>query len=550
MHDTDSVSALAPTPALPRKGREQGHYMLTNQAASASATSPSPAPDSSLAVQMLEICKRFGAVLANSDVNLSVRQGTVHGIVGENGAGKSTLMSVLYGFYRADSGQIFINGQRVAIANAHDAIAHGIGMVHQHFMLVDTLNAIENVMLGAEPHVLLDKAAAVVRQRLQALMLSTGLKVALDVPVGELPVGDQQRLEILKALYRGARILILDEPTAVLTPQETEQLFGVLTLLRSQGTTIILITHKLKEVMRLCDDVTVMRGGKAVARVAIADTSIDQLVEAMVGRKVATGRAAGAAQALGAIKLQATNISLKDSAGVLRLDGIDLQLRAGEIVGIAGVSGNGQSELLEVLSGLCAPSAGQMSIEGHTFSASAWLHPTEARLLKIAHVPEDRHARAMVMDFDAWESAVLGYEALPAYSRWGCMLRGRMRAATRAMMERFDVRPRNAQLQSSKFSGGNQQKLVLARELGQTPHVLLVGQPTRGVDIGAIEFIYSQLRALRAQGCAVLVLSSELDEILALSDRVVVMCQGRITGELPIDACSENRLGILMTGGA
>ena len=498
---------------------------------------------------MVGICKRFGAVLANTDVDLSVRSGTVHGIVGENGAGKSTLMSVLYGFYRADSGQIFINGHRVAIANAHEAIAHGIGMVHQHFMLVDTLSAIENVMLGAEPHVLLGKADRVVRQRMQDLMLSTGLKVALDVPVGELPVGDQQRLEILKALYRGARILILDEPTAVLTPQETEQLFGVLMLLRSQGTTIILITHKLKEVMRLCDDATVMRAGRVVARVAIADTSADQLAEKMVGRKVATGRRVGAAQALGDVKLQASNLSLKDSLGVLRLDSIDLQLRAGEIVGIAGVSGNGQSELLEVLSGLRAPTSGQLSVAGRNFSAGAWLNPTEARQLKLAHVPEDRQARAMVMDFYAWESAVLGYEALPAYSRWCWMLGGRMRAATRRMMEQFDVRPRNAQLQSSKFSGGNQQKLVLARELGQVPQVLLVGQPTRGVDIGAIEFIYNQLLALRAQGCAVLVLSSELDEILALSDRVVVMCQGRITGELSIDACSENRLGVLMTGG-
>ena len=500
------------------------------------------------AVQMTGICKRFGAVLANNDVDLNVQPATVHGIVGENGAGKSTLMSVLYGFYIAESGQIAINGQAVVIANAHDAIAHGIGMVHQHFMLVDTLNAIENVMLGAEPHVLLSRADEVVRQRLQALMTSTGLKVALDVPVGQLPVGDQQRLEILKALYRGARILILDEPTAVLTPQEAEQLFGVLRVLRSQGTTIILITHKLKEVMHLCDDVTVMRGGKVALRVAIADTSTDQLAQAMVGRKVATGRVAGSARHVGDVKLAASNINLTDAQGVQRLQGIDLQLRAGEIVGVAGVSGNGQSELLEVLSGLLAPTSGQLSLAGQQFEASAWLTPTQARNLGLAHVPEDRQARAIVMDFAAWESAVLGYEALPNYSRWGWMLGQRMRTATQAMLERFDVRPRNAQLQSAKFSGGNQQKLVLARELGQAPQVLLVGQPTRGVDIGAIEFIYGQLRALKSQGCAVLVLSSELDEILALADRVVVMCQGRITGELAIDACSENQLGVLMTG--
>ncbi len=500
------------------------------------------------AVQMTGICKRFGAVLANNEVDLTVQPGTVHGIVGENGAGKSTLMSVLYGIYTAGSGQIAINGQPVLIGNAHDAIAHGIGMVHQHFMLVDTLNAIENVMLGAEPHVLLTRANDVVRQRLQALMTLTGLNVALDIPVGQLPVGDQQRLEILKALYRGARILILDEPTAVLTPQEAEQLFDVLRLLRSQGTTIILITHKLKEVMRLCDDVTVLRGGKVALRVAIADTSTDQLAEAMVGRKVATGRAAGSAHHTGDVRLAANNINLTDAQGVQRLQGIDLQLRAGEIVGVAGVSGNGQSELLEVLSGLLAPTSGTLCMAGQRFDASAWLTPTQARHLGLAHVPEDRQARAMVMDFAAWESAVLGYEALPSYNRWGWILGRRMRTATETMMQRFDVRPRNAQLRTAKFSGGNQQKLVLARELGQAPRVLLVGQPTRGVDIGAIEFIYSQLRELKAQGCAVLVLSSELDEILALADRVVVMCQGRITGELAIDACSENKLGVLMTG--
>ena len=381
-------------------------------------------------------------------------------------------------------------------------------------------------------------------------MASTGLKVALDVPVGDLPVGDRQRLEILKALYRGARILILDEPTAVLTPQEAVQLFGVLDLLRSQGTTIILITHKLKEVMQLCDDVTVMRAGRVVACVGIADTSIDQLAEAMVGRKVATGRASHDAVNPGAVKLAASNISLTDALGVQRLERIDLQLRAGEIVGLAGVSGNGQSELLEVLCGLAAPTTGQLMVAGYRFDADAWLTPTRARSLGLAHVPEDRQARAMVMDFAAWESAVLGYEALPVYSHWGWMLGKRMRSATAHMMDRFDVRPRRLQLQSSKFSGGNQQKLILARELGQAPQVLLVGQPTRGVDIGAIEFIYSQLRALRAQGCAVLVLSSELDEILALADRVVVMCQGRITGELPIGSCTENQLGVLMTGGA
>ena len=498
---------------------------------------------------MVGIHKRFGPVLANTDVNLRVVQGTVHGIVGENGAGKSTLMSVLYGFYSSDSGAIKVSGQPATIRNSHEAIALGIGMVHQHFMLVDTLTALENVMLGAEPHVLLHKAEVLVRTKLLALMDSTGLRVDLDALVADLSVGDRQRLEILKTLYRGARILILDEPTAVLTPQETEQLFGVLALLRTQGTTILLITHKLKEVMRLCDFVTVMRQGRVVQDVAITDTSIESLAEAMVGRKVQMGRQGDTGKAPGEVLLRARGVVVRDALKVVRLHGLDIELKAGEIVGVAGVSGNGQSEILEVLSGLLAPGAGRLEVGANRFEAGAWIDPRTARQLGVAHVPEDRHERAMVMSFEAWESAVLGYEWLPLYCRQGWMNHPHMHAATVDMMERFDVRPRNEKLLSASFSGGNQQKLVLARELGQAPGVLLVGQPTRGVDIGAIEFIYAQLRAMRDAGCAVMVVSSELDEILALADRVIVMNQGRIAGELPIAECTETRLGMLMIGG-
>ncbi len=496
---------------------------------------------------MKGIHKRFGAVAANVDVNLSVRTGTVHGIVGENGAGKSTLMSVLYGFYAADSGSIKVFGKSATIKNADDAIALGIGMVHQHFMLVDTLTALENVMLGAEPHWQLQRATALVRQKLDALMLSTGLQVKLDALVADLAVGDRQRLEILKALYRGAKVLVLDEPTAVLTPQETDQLFEVLKGLRAQGTTILLITHKLREVMNLCDQVTVMRAGRVVAEVPIVQASIEGLAEAMVGRKVNIGRVDAGVKTEGQVVLDAQGLTAIDALQVTRLHNFGIQLRAGEIVGIAGVSGNGQSELLEVLSGLLSPKSGSLQIGTTRFESGQWLEPQPARELGIAHVPEDRHARAMVMQFGAWESAVLGYERLPAYSRQGWMLHDNMKASTSAMMEQFDVRPRNAALRSNKFSGGNQQKLVLARELGQVPKVLLVGQPTRGVDIGAIEFIYGQLRAMRDAGCAVLVVSSELDEILALADRVIVMNQGRMTGQLPIGECTEAGLGILMT---
>jgi general nucleoside transport system ATP-binding protein len=513
---------------------------------------PAPAPqDDDWALHLAHIHKRFGEVQANSDVSLQVRAGTIHGLVGENGAGKSTLMSILYGLHQPDLGSITVFGQAARLRSAQDAIARGIGMVHQHFMLVDNLSALDNVMLGAEPHVLLRPAAAAVRAQLAGLMQSTGLHVDLDARVDTLSVGDRQRLEILKALFRGARLLILDEPTAVLTPQETEQLFEVLSALRARGTTIVLITHKLKEVLRACDRITVMRAGQVVHECAAAEASLESLAQAMVGRKVQLGRTAGPVQGEGPPRLQAEGLALTDARGVQRLHRIDLVLRAGEIVGVAGVAGNGQSELLEVLAGLRAPQQGTLVVGDVRFAAPhAWLDPRTARRLGLAHVPEDRQARALVMDFRAWESAVLGYEHLPRYSRRGFMQRARLRRDTAAMMERFDVRPRHPDTVSAQFSGGNQQKLVLARELGQAPRVLLVGQPTRGVDIGAIEFIHGQLCALREAGCAMLLVSSELDEILSLADRVLVMNQGRISGSLPIAECSETRLGILMASGA
>jgi simple sugar transport system ATP-binding protein len=499
---------------------------------------------------MRHIDKRFGAVHANRDAALTVAAGTVHGIVGENGAGKSTLMSILYGFYQADGGEIDIEGRAARIASSRQAIALGIGMVHQHFMLVDTLSALDNVMLGAEPGWRLHGARAQVRARLQALMRETGLAVQLDTLVAELPVGERQRLEILKALVRGARILILDEPTAVLTPQETEQLFDTLRGLRARGTTVLLITHKLKEIMALCDAVTVMRAGQVVLDCAIRHTSLDGLAQAMVGRRVNLGREGGA-QAGGAVLLQAQGLAWADALGVPRLAGVSLTLRAGEIVGVAGVSGNGQSELLDALSGLLTPAQGELRLGAEVFTPGRWLTPRRARELRLAHVPEDRHRRGLVLPFAAWESSVLGYQHRPRYSRRGWMRQRQVRQDCAAMMERFDVRPRDVELRSSKFSGGNQQKLVLAREAQadeRAPQVLLVGQPTRGVDIGAIEFIHGRLRAMRDAGGAVLLVSSELDEILALSDRVLVMHAGRVVGELPIEQCSESALGRLMGG--
>ncbi|HSW09257.1 ABC transporter ATP-binding protein [Aquabacterium sp.] len=499
---------------------------------------------------MDRINKRFGAVQANKDVTLTVAPATVHGIVGENGAGKSTLMSILYGFYHADSGSISVEGKTAQITGSREAIALGIGMVHQHFMLVEPLSALDNIMLGAEPDWRLQPARAQVRSKLEALMQDTGLQVRLDTPVEELPVGERQRLEILKALYRGARILILDEPTAVLTPQETEALFVTLRHLRSQGTTILLITHKLKEILALCDVVTVMRAGAVVLDCNIADTSIDKLAEAMVGRRVNLGRDASASRArAGEPLLTAEGLRWQDVMGVVRLADVSLTLRAGEIVGIAGVSGNGQSELLEALAGMHVPDQGRLKLGSETFAPGRWLDPARARSLGLAHVPEDRHRCGLVLPFEAWESAVLGHQTLGRFSSaWGWMKQALMRNDTAKMMEQYDVRPRNPQLRSSKFSGGNQQKLVLAREAIVAPKVLLVGQPTRGVDIGAIEFIHGRLRAMRDAGGAVLVVSSELDEILALADRVLVMDRGRIAGELPIEDCTEQALGCLMAG--
>lgn len=507
------------------------------------------------AVRLHGISKRFGAVQANREVSFDIAAGSVHGLVGENGAGKSTLMAILYGYYQADAGTIEIDGRPARITDSHQAIALGIGMVHQHFMLVDTLSALDNVMLGAEPGFMLTRAKRRVREQLEALMAETGLHVRLDALVADLPVGELQRLEILKALFRGARVLILDEPTAVLTPQETQQLFETLRKLKARGTTLILITHKLKEVMALCDRVTVMRAGQVVHGCEIAETSEEGLAEAMVGRKVNLGRVAGAAAAAAEQppRLLARGLRWRDAQGVTRLADVDLKLNAGEIVGVAGVSGNGQSELLDVLSGMAAPEAGTLELGGARFTAGRWLDPRRARELKLAHVPEDRQACGLVMGFPAWESAALGYQDQAQYRAAPLgvgMRQAWLRDQTAQMMERFDVRPRNALLGSSKFSGGNQQKLILAREIAQAPAVLLVGQPTRGVDIGAIEFIHGQLRALRDAGCAVLLVSSELDEILALADRVLVMNGGRITGELGIAECDEKRLGLLMAAQA
>lgn len=503
---------------------------------------------SDLAIELRGISKRFGAVRANQDIDLAVRRGSIHGIVGENGAGKSTLMSILYGFYQADSGEVLINGKKVSINSSHDAIDVGIGMVHQHFMLVDTFTVLENVMLGAEGHALIAQSAAKARAELQRLADEYQLSVHVDTLVSELPVGEQQRTEILKALYRHAEILILDEPTGVLTPQEADQLFKVLRSLKDRGVTIILITHKLREIMDITDTVSVLRLGEMVAHRVTAETSMGELAELMVGRKLET-RDFHRTEPLAAdtpVGIDVKNLSLVDRFGATRLDKVSFQVRCGEILGVAGVAGNGQSKLLEVLSGISQLSDGQFEINGHVTNIDAGLDPAEMRKIGVHHVPEDRLKLGLVKAFSAAESSVLGYQRDIKFNWRGLLQFDVIRNACKTLMQGFDVRPGDPKLRSGSFSGGNQQKLILARELEKAPTVLLVGQPTRGVDIGAIELIHEKIVAMRDEGCAVLLVSVELDEIMALSDRIIVMFEGRIVGEVEGRRANKTELGLMM----
>jgi simple sugar transport system ATP-binding protein len=498
------------------------------------------------AIELIRINKSFGQVHANKDVSLKVERGAIHGIVGENGAGKSTLMSILYGFYEADSGEIRINGEPVAIRSPADAIRAGIGMVHQHFMLVEPLTVLENVMLGAEGGSLLRAGARRARAELARLSADYGLEIDVDARVGDLSVGLQQRVEILKALYRGADILILDEPTAVLTPAEADALFGLLRALKEQGKTVILITHKLREIMAVTDKVSVMRRGQMVGTLVTAETNPPLLAEAMVGRRVLL-KVEKTPRAPGPPALEVENLSVIDQRGVLRVANATFTVHAGEIVGIAGVAGNGQSELLEAISGMRRPVLGGIKVDGRAIPHREH-DPHRLRALGVLHVPEDRLRTGLVPSFEAFESAVLGFSDDRRLGPGPLLSHRRMVRDLAAKMEHYDVRPQAPRLRTSKFSGGNQQKIVLAREIERHPRVLLVGQPTRGVDIGAIEFIHRRLLDLRDQGVAILLVSVELEEVMALSDRILAMCGGDITGERQAAETNEQDLGLLMAG--
>jgi general nucleoside transport system ATP-binding protein len=496
------------------------------------------------AIDLIGIDKRFGAVHANNNVSLSIAKSSIHGIIGENGAGKSTLMSILFGFYAADKGEIHVNGTPVKIKSSTDAISLGIGMVHQHFMLVDTFTVLENVILGSEGAALIGPALTKARAELKRLADEYQLDVDPDAIVGELPVGLQQRVEILKALYKSADVLILDEPTGVLTPDEADHLFRILQQLRDQGKTVILITHKLREIMAITDHVSVMRRGEMVATKETSKTSVEELAELMVGRRVLLHVEKGKSIP-GEVVLDVRNLVWRDRKGTPRVDGVSLQVRKGEIVGIAGVSGNGQSELLDVITGIARATSGQVIFEGE--DVTLLNDPSILRQRGMAHVPEDRQHRGLITSFSAAESAILGWQNDPKLGRSYHLNYNAVIAQCQKQMQEFDVRPADPLLKSSKFSGGNQQKLILAREIGSNPDLLIVGQPTRGVDIGAIEFIHKRLIALRDQGKAILLVSVELDEIRSLSDRILVMFAGRVMGELDSTA-DERECGLLMAG--
>jgi simple sugar transport system ATP-binding protein len=501
-----------------------------------------------LAVDMRQITKKFPLVLANDKVDFAVRQGEIHALVGENGAGKSTLVNILYGLLRPDRGTIHINGQTVRMSDPGDAINLGIGMVHQHFMLIPPFTVAENVVLGQEPSsggvVDIRRANRIVRE----LSEQYGLKVDPTAKVESLSVGIEQRIEIIKVLYRGAEILILDEPTAVLTPQEVDELFDIMRSLKDQGKTIIFISHKLQEVMAISDTVTVMRRGKVAGTVSIQDTSRQAIATMMVGRQVLF-RVQRTQAEPGTVVLTVEHLNARDNKNLPALRDISFDIREGEILGIAGVEGNGQSELVEVLTGLRQAQNGQVKLNGQVITNYT---PRAIRESGACHIPEDRHRRGLVLDFSVAQNMVLGIHYRSPYVRNMLLdvinFRAIREKAQRLLAE-FDIRPPDQENPAGNLSGGNQQKVIVARELDQDPRLLIAAQPTRGVDVGSIEFIHQRLLQARDNGKAVLLISADLEEILSLSDRIAVIYEGRIVGILDPAEATEARLGLMMTGG-
>jgi general nucleoside transport system ATP-binding protein len=497
-----------------------------------------------LVLEMRGIRKEFPGVVANDGVSFDVRRGEVHALLGENGAGKSTLMNILYGLYRPDGGEIRLNGKPISFSSAREAIQSGIGMVHQHFMLIPVMTVAENIVLGIEPHkgLLLDESGA--EQRVRELSEQFGLVVEPDALVSDITVGQEQRVEILKALYRGADLLILDEPTAVLTPQEAEELFEIIRSLQADGKSIIFISHKLNEVLEIADRITVLRRGKTIETVPREGATEESLARAMVGREVLLRVEKEPAKA-GEVLLEVRDLHVLDDRGLEKVRGISFDVRAGEIVGIAGVDGNGQTELIDALTGLQRIESGTVRIAGHELS-----HTTARAALDlgIGHIPEDRQRRGLVLEFTIAENIALHDYAKPPSARFGWLFPSRLVSRARTLIKEFDVRGGGPLTRAGGLSGGNQQKVVAAREIARDPAVLIAAQPTRGLDVGAIEYLHRRLVTERDQGRAILLVSLELDEILSLSDRILVVYEGQIVGEHEGEV-SEQEIGLEMLGG-
>lgn len=496
-------------------------------------------------LELKNITKTFGSVVANNDVSIKVEKGTIHAIVGENGAGKSTIMRIAYGFYNADSGEILVDGKLAHIKTPHDAIALGIGMVHQHFMLVDTMTVAENIILGAETGTAANLDLEKANEDILTLSNELRLGVNPHAVIENLSVGQQQRVELLKALYRNAELLILDEPTAVLSPQEVEEFFAILRRMKEQGKTIIIITHKLEEVLAISDEITVMRDGKSVGNVKTSETNAKELARMIVGRDVLLRVEKTEAEPSEVI-LEVRNLSITGKHGVA-VDDVSFEVRAGEIVGIAGIEGNGQTELVEALAGLCRSTSGQINFEGKNVTNH---NARQLKELGIAHIPEDRHKRGLLLNSSLAENSVLGVHYRPPVAATASFMSGSaIDKRVNEIIENFDVRPPVAELSAKSLSGGNQQKLIIGREFELNPKLLLVSQPTRGVDIGAIEFIHRKLIGLRDSGSAVLLISAELEEVTALADRLLVIRKGKIVGEVDPKIVSTEEIGLMMTGG-
>jgi ABC-type uncharacterized transport system ATPase subunit len=501
-----------------------------------------PAP----VLQLRGITKEFPGVLANDHVDFDLRRGEVHALLGENGAGKSTLMNVLYGLYRPDEGEIRISGEPVVLHSSKDAIEHGIGMVHQHFMLIPVMTVAENIVLGSEPSesgVLLDYSAA--RDRVRELSKGFGFAVDPDARVQDITVGQQQRVEIMKALYRRADILVLDEPTAVLTPQEAGELFEILRTLSREGLSIIFISHKLNEVLEIADRITVLRRGKLVETLPAQGATEASLARLMVGREVLL-RVDKPAVTPGDALLRVADLHVRDERGIEKVRGVSFEVHAGEIVGIAGVDGNGQTELIDALAGLIRPESGDVELAGRDVThESVRKHFDEG----FGHIPQDRQRHGLVLEFSIAENVALHEFRTEPDSRLGWLHPRALIARARRLIKEFDVRGGGPATHAGALSGGNQQKVILAREIDRDPKVLVAAQPTRGLDVGAIEFVHRRLVEERAEGRAILLVSLELDEVLSLADRILVLYEGEVVGEYP-PTVTEEELGLAMTGGA